>query len=39
MISLMALSTLVYAALGVTVLIPIILLAMVISDYRKGELW
>lgn len=39
MISLLALSTLVYAALGVTVLIPIILLGMVISDYKRGELW
>ena len=39
MISLAALSTLVYAALGVTVLIPVILLAMVISDYNKGDLW
>ena len=38
MISLSALSTLIYAALGLTVLIPVILLAMVISDYYRGEL-
>lgn len=39
MISLTALSVLVYAALGLTVLIPLVLLTMVITDYKKGELW
>jgi|GEM_PF-6264248 len=39
MISLAALSILVYAALGLTVLIPIVLLTMVFTDYKKGELW
>ncbi len=39
MISLSALSVLVWLALGLTVMAPILLIALLIRDYRRGDLW
>lgn len=39
MASLTLFSTLVWLALIVTVLAPLILLCLLIADYKKGELW
>ena len=39
MISLGALSLLIYAAIGMAAAIPVILLVMLIRDWKQGELW
>ena len=39
MISTAALAALVYIALGVTVLTPILLLVLVFLDWKRGQLW
>lgn len=39
MMSLTALTVLVYIALTVTVGAPVLLLALLIRDFKKGELW
>lgn len=39
MISVTALAALVYIALGLTALTPLLLLALVIRDWKRGELW
>lgn len=39
MISTGALAALVYIALGVTVLTPILLLVLVFLDWKRGQLW
>lgn len=39
MISLFALSILVYLALGLTVFAPIFLIALLIRDFTRGDLW
>ena len=39
MISLTALSTLVYTALAITLLTPLLLIALVLRDWKEGVLW
>tara|TARA_R110000772_G_scaffold55236_12_gene126033 strand:+ start:164 stop:283 length:120 start_codon:yes stop_codon:yes gene_type:complete len=39
MITLTALTVLVWLALGITVLAPILLIGLLIRDFRRGDLW
>jgi len=39
MISTGALTVLVFAALAITVVTPVLLIVLLIRDYKRGELW